>query len=150
MQSEMFDSEGQERLTGIGAEFYTELTTQYIDDLPEATVVDIESSVEFTKLRFKYDTSTLEVLVHTLYPANTFASKLNLGFEQFQENVSWIIKTCADYGLGIDIEVDNQTGQCELDIFLRIFWAGYNFEVMTSACDNIHRCRGELQARIGI
>ena len=83
-------------------------------------------------------------------PAVCIGADTRIAFHAFQENAAWILRTCADYGVGIDLDVDKHTGETWMFIFLRVFWAGYNIEVLGAVFDDLAQCRKALQTRLPI
>ncbi len=47
--------DGRDRIGEIGLDYYTELTVQYIEDTPEAKLVDVEPQADRNVVWFKFD-----------------------------------------------------------------------------------------------
>ncbi len=92
----------------------------------------------------------MSVSIYPGSPAVTVGLDTHIPYHAFQQNAAWILRTCADFGVGIDLDVEEDTGETWMFLFLRIFWAGYNFEVLTAASDDLAQCRKALEGRIPI
>ncbi len=143
------DSES-DHLGEVGLEYYTELTQQYLEDLPEAKLLDVERQPDRTVVWFEFEGIEMSVSVYPGSPAVCVGGDTRIPYHDFQKNAAWILRTCADFGVGIDLDVDAKTGETWMFIFLRVFWAGYNLEVLTAACDDLLQCRKALEARLPI
>lgn len=159
MQPSPHDPSMDDRLGGMGCEYYTELTAQYLEDMPEAKLLDTSQQVDRNVVWFEFTPEEddgpaapieMSVSVYPDSPAVTVGADTRIPFHSFQGNAAWILRTCADYGVGIDLEVDDDAGETWMFIFLRIFWAGYNYEVLGAACDDLAECRKTLAARLPI
>ncbi len=139
-----------DHLGEVGLEYYTELTRQYLEDLPDAKRLDIERQPDRTVVWFEFEGVEMSVSIYPSSPAVCVGVDTSIPYEAFQENAAWILRTCADYGVGIDLDVDQKTGETCMFLFLRIFWAGYNFEVLGAASDDLLQCRKALEARLPI
>ncbi len=148
-----------DRLGGMGCEYFAELTAQYLEDVPEANVTNVQHLADRNVVWFRYlpeeDEEApgpapieMSVSVYPDSPAVTVGTDTRVPYHAFQENAAWVLRTCADFGVGIDLEVDRDTGETSLFIFLRIFWAGYNLEVLAAASDDLAHCRRALEARL--
>lgn len=148
-----------ERLGELGCEYYTELAAQYVEDLPEADRAEVEVQSDRNVVWFRYlpeddDDSAgrepieMSISVYPDSPAVTVGTDTRVPYHSFQENAAWVLRTCADFGVGIDLEVEQKTGETWLFIFLRVFWAGFNLEVLAAALDDLSQCRRALEARL--
>jgi hypothetical protein len=151
-----------DRLGESGLDYFTHLTVQYIQESPEARLVDVETQADRNVVWFDFDPEAtpgpkasagaveMSVSVYPQSPAVTVGLDTRIPYQAFQGAAAWILRTCADYGVGIDLDVKEDTGETWMFLFLRVFWAGYNFEVLTAACDDLVQCRKALEARLPI
>ena len=175
------EEHGRDRLGEFGLDYFTELTIQYIDSLPEARHVDTEAQSDRNVVWFDYDPDVsppargglsacpaqagaeagddsklsagaveMSVSVYPGSPAVTVGVDTRIPYHAFQANAAWILRTCADFGVGIDLDVEEETGETWMFLFLRVFWAGFNCEVLSAAADDLVQCRRALEARVPI
>jgi len=154
----------RDRLGEFGLDYFTELTTQYVEDMPEARLIDMQTQADRNAVWFDYDPAAaasgdwkssansveVSVSVYPGSPALTVGVDTRIPYHAFQANAAWILHTCADFGVGIDLDVKEETGDTWMFLFLRVFWAGYNYEVLTAAADDLAQCRKALEARLPI
>lgn len=141
---------GQGRFGELGLDYYTELTIQYVEDMPDAKLVDTETQPDRNVIWFDFTDVEMSVSVYPGSPAVCIGADTRIAFHAFQENAAWILRTCAEHGVGVDLDVEKDTGETWLFIFLRVFWAGYNYEVFGAVCDELIQCRSALEARLPI
>ena len=158
------EGDGRDRLGDFGLDYFTELTTQYVEDMPEARLIDMRAQADRNVVWFDYDPEAaaagewkssansveVSVSVYPASPALTVGVDTRIPYHAFQANVAWILRTCADFGVGIDLDVKEETGETWMFLFLRVFWAGYNYEVLSAAADDLRECRKALEARLPI
>ncbi len=168
------DENAEDRLGEFGLDYFTELTVQYVEDMPEARPVDVRAQPDRNVVWFDFDPEGSEdqgpaedqvgsaepsgspgavevsVSIYPGSPAVTVGVDTRIPYHAFQANVAWILRTCADFGVGIDLDVKEDTGETWMFLFLRVFWAGYNFEVLCAAADDLAQCRKALEARLPI
>lgn len=137
-----------DRLAESGCAYYTDLTLEYLEGIPEARLLESEEQPDRNVVWFEFDGVELSVSVYPTSPAVCVGVDTRIAYDAFQESAAWILRTCADYGVGIDLDVDEKTGDTWMFLFLRIFWAGYNFEVLGAASDDLLQCRRALEARL--
>ena len=181
---------GQDRLGDFGLDYFTELTVEYIRDMREARLTDMQAQSDRNVGWFRFDPEAvratggpsggspsgttggaaegekaalgeaipeglsggveMSVSIYPGSPAVTVGLDTRIPYHAFQQNAAWILRTCADFGVGIDLDVKEDSGETWTFLFLRIFWAGYNFEVLTAACDDLAQCRKALEVRLPI
>lgn len=141
--------EGKDGCVEQGSKYFTELTVQYVEDLDEAKFIGMEEQGDRTVVWFEYEAMEMSASVYLDFPAICIGTDTRIPFTVFQQNAAWILRACADFGLGIDLDVDADTGETWTFLFLRVFWAGYNIEVLQSACDDLRQCRRALEERLG-
>jgi hypothetical protein len=144
------DEADRDRLGDFGLDYHTELTIQYIEDMPGAKYIDTESQADRNVVWFEFSNVEMSTSVYPSSPAVCIGADTRIPFHAFQANAAWILRTCADYGVGIDLDVDEKSGETWMFIFLRVFWAGYNYEVFGAVCDDLVQCRKALETRLPI
>jgi hypothetical protein len=142
------DDDDHDKLGDFGLDYYTELTAQYVTDMAESRLIETEVQSDRNVVWFLFDDVEMSVSVYPDAPAICVGADTRIPFHSFQENAAWILRTCADFGVGIDLDVDKDTGETWMFIFLRIFWAGYNYEVLSAACEDLVQCRKALETRL--
>ncbi len=142
------EQSARDALGEIGFDYYTELTQQYLEDIPEAKLFDIERQADRNVVWFEFDGVEMSVSIYPGQPAVCVGGDTRIPYHAFQKNAAWILRTCADFGVGIDLDVDEKSGETWMFIFLRVFWAGYNYEVLCAASDDLLQCRKALEARL--
>jgi len=144
------EQQESDRLGDYGLDYFTELTAQYVEDTAGAKLMDVEQQSDRNVVWFEFEGVEMSVSVYPGSPAVCIGADTRIPYHDFQANVAWILRTCADYGVGIDLDVDSETGETWMFVFLRVFWAGYNYEVFTAVCDDLVQCRKALEARLPI
>ena len=144
------DESAPDRLAESGFAYYTDLTVDYLEGTPDARLLDTEEQPDRNVVWFAFDGVEMSVSVYPTSPAVCVGVDTRIAYDAFQSNAAWILRTCADFGVGIDLDVDEKTGDTWMFLFLRIFWAGYNFEVLGAAADDLLQCRKALEARLPI
>lgn len=150
MKPQQDDEPAADRLAESGFVYYTDLTIDYLEGIPETRILDTEEQPDRNVVWFEYDGVEMSVSVYPTSPAVCVGVDTRFAYDAFQSNAAWILRTCADFGVGIDLDVDEKTGDTWMFLFLRIFWAGYNFEVLGAAADDLLHCRKALEARLPI
>ena len=156
------EDRAEDRLGDFGLDYFSELTVQYVEDMPEARFVDMQTQADRNVVWFDYDPDApddwkssanaveMSLSIYPGSPAVTVGLDTQIPYHAFQANASWILRTCADFGVGIDLDVKEETGETWMFLFLRVFWAGYNYEVLAAACDDLVQCRRALEGRLPI
>ena len=169
------EEHADDRLGEFGLDYFTELTVQYVEDMPEARPVDVQAQPDRNVVWFEFDPEAADdqkpaagpaagakelsrnpgavevsVSIYPGSPAVTVGVDTRIPYHAFQANAAWILHTCADFGVGIDLDVKGDTGETWMFLFLRVFWAGYNYEVLCAAADDLAQCRKALEARLPI
>ena len=171
------EDRSEDRLGDFGLDYFTELTIQYVEDMPGARFVDTQTQADRNVVWFDYDPEApatsedrkpsagkgpshpdvrpagaveVSVSIYPGSPAVTVGLDTRIPYHAFQANAAWILRTCADFGVGIDLDVKEDTGETWMFLFLRVFWAGYNYEVLAAASDDLVQCRKALEARLPI
>ena len=142
------DDNRRDRLGEFGCEYFTELSAQFVEDMPETSLIDVQTHPERSVVWFKTNDVTMSVNVYPTSEAVCIGTDTKIPFHAFQKNVAWILRTCADHGVGIDLDLDEGSGETWVFIFLRVFWAGYNFDVFGAVVDDLVRCRRALESRL--
>ena len=150
MKPQQHDEPASERLAESGFAYYTDLTVDYLEGMPDARIIDTEERSNRNVVWFEFDGVEMSVSIYPTQPAVCIGVDTRIAYDAFQANAAWILRTCADFGVGIDLDVDEKTGDTWMFLFLRIFWAGYNFEVLGAAADDLLQCRKALEARLPI
>ncbi len=150
MKPQQDDGPAADRLAESGFAYYTDLTVDYLDGIPETRILDTEEQPDRNVVWFEFDGVEMSVSVYPTSPAVCVGVDTRIAYDAFQSNAAWILRTCADFGVGIDLDVDEKSGDTWMFLFLRIFWAGYNFEVLGAASDDLMHCRKALEARLPI
>ena len=148
MKPPKHDDDAADRLAESGFAYHSDLTVDYLKSMPEAKYLGTEEQVDRNVVWFEFDGVEMSVSVYPSSPAVCVGVDTRIPYNAFQENAAWILRTCADDGVGVDLDVDEKTGDTWMFLFLRIFWAGYNFEVLGAAADDLLLCRKALEARL--